>query len=123
MFQGFYSSRDAGDLSTVLLRDYQTVGDLSQQLLPQTAVIVIRFVLAAVCLSWFNGMMTLALFAVIPLGTSLCVLSLRRMGTVAPISSRPSVKWLPASWNMSMAFNPPGLQFGWPALPKPQEVI
>ena len=71
---GFYSSRDAGDLSTVLLRDYKTVGDLSQQLLPQTAVIVIRFVLAAVCLSWFNGMMTLALFAVIPLGTSLCVL-------------------------------------------------
>ena len=48
---GFYSSRDAGDLSTVLLRDYQTVGNLSQQLLPQTAVIVIRFVLAAVCLS------------------------------------------------------------------------
>ena len=60
---GFYSSRDAGDLSTVLLRDYQTVGDLSQQLLPQVAVIVIRFVLAAVCLSWFNGWMTLVLFA------------------------------------------------------------
>ena len=29
---GFYSARDAGDLSTVLLRDYQTVGDLSQQM-------------------------------------------------------------------------------------------
>ena len=80
---GFYSSRDAGDLSTVLLRDYQTVGDLSQQLLPQTAVIVIRFVLAAVCLSWFNGMMTLALFAVIPLALPFAFWSLRRMGTVS----------------------------------------
>ena len=80
---GFYSSRDAGDLSTVLLRDYQTVGDLSQQLLPQVAVIVIRFVLAAVCLSWFNGMMTLALFAVIPLALPFAFWSLRRMGTVS----------------------------------------
>ena len=80
---GFYSSRDAGDLSTVLLRDYQTVGDLSQQLLPQVAVIVIRFVLAAVCLSWFNGWMTLALFAVIPLALPFAFWSLRRMGTVS----------------------------------------
>lgn len=49
---GFYSARDAGDLSTVLLRDYQTVGDLSQQMLPQVAVILIRFVLAAVLFGW-----------------------------------------------------------------------
>ena len=51
---GFYSARDAGDLSTVLLRDYQTVGDLSQQMLPQVAVILIRFVLAAVLLALFD---------------------------------------------------------------------
>ena len=47
---GFYSVRDAGDLSTVLLRDYQTVGDVSQMMLPQVAVILIRFALAAVLL-------------------------------------------------------------------------
>lgn len=80
---GFYSSRNAGDLSTVLLRDYQTVGDLSQQLLPQVAVIVIRFVLAAVCLSWFNGWMTLALFVVIPLALPFAFWSLRQMGMVS----------------------------------------
>ncbi|MDO4281247.1 MAG: ABC transporter ATP-binding protein [Peptococcaceae bacterium] len=80
---GFYASRDAGDLSTVLLRDYQTVGDLSQQLLPQSAVIVIRFALAAVCLSWFNGWMTLALFVVIVLALPFALWSMRRMGTVS----------------------------------------
>ena len=111
---GFYSSRDAGDLSTVLLRDYQTVGDLSQQLLPQVAVIVIRFVLAAVCLSWFNGWMTLALFAVIPLALPLRSGACGGWGRSAPISSGPSVKCPPASWNMSMAFKPSGPSI-WPA--------
>ena len=57
--------------------------DLSQQLLPQVAVIVIRFVLAAVCLSWFNGWMTLALFVVIPLALPFAFWSLRRMGMVS----------------------------------------
>ena len=44
---------------------------------------MIRFVLAAVCLSWFNGWMTLALFAVIPLALPFAFWSLRRMGTVS----------------------------------------
>lgn len=52
---GFYSARDAGDLSTVLLRDYQTVGDLSQQMLPQVAVILIRFVLPLCCWRRLTG--------------------------------------------------------------------
>lgn len=80
---GFYASRDAGDLSTVLLRDYQTVGDLSQQMLPQVAVILIRFTLAAICLSWLNGWMTLALFSVIPLALPFAFWSLKRMGQVS----------------------------------------
>lgn len=80
---GFYSARDAGDLSTVLLRDYQTVGDLSQQMLPQVAVILIRFVLAAVLLAAFDWRMTLAVFLVIPLALPFAFLSLRRMGRIS----------------------------------------
>ena len=80
---GFYSARDAGDLSTVLLRDYQTVGDLSQQMLPQVAVILIRFVLAAVLLALFDWRMTLAVFLVIPLALPFAFLSLRRMGRIS----------------------------------------
>ena len=79
----FTLAETLGICPTVLLRDYQTVGDLSQQLLPQVAVIVIRFVLAAVCLSWFNGWMTLALFVVIPLALPFAFWSLRRMGMVS----------------------------------------
>ena len=80
---GFYSARDAGDLSTVLLRDYQTVGDLSQQMLPQVAVILIRFVLAAVLLAVFDWRMTLAVFLVIPLALPFAFLSLCRMGRIS----------------------------------------
>ena len=80
---GFYSTRDAGDLSTILLRDYQTVGDLSQQLLPQVSVILIRFVLAAGLLAVFDWRMTLAVFLVIPLALPFAFLSLRRMGRVS----------------------------------------
>lgn len=80
---GFYSARDAGDLSTVLLRDYQTVGDLSQQMLPQVAVILIRFVLAAVLLAVFDWRMTLAVFLVILLALPFAFLSLRRMGRIS----------------------------------------
>lgn len=76
---GFYSSRDVGDLSTVLLRDYQTVGDLSQQLLPQVVVIIIRFALAIVVLSALDWRMTLVTFSVIPLALPFAFISLKRM--------------------------------------------
>lgn len=80
---GFYSARDAGDLSTVLLRDYQTVGDLSQQMLPQVAVILIRFALAIALLSIFDWRMMLAVFLVIPLALPFAFLSLKKMGRVS----------------------------------------
>lgn len=80
---GFYSARDAGDLSTVLLRDYQTVGDVSQQLLPQVAVILIRFTLAIALLSVFDWRMMIATFLVIPLALPFAFLSLKKMGRVS----------------------------------------
>lgn len=80
---GFYARRDAGDLSTVLLRDYQTVGDLSQQLLPQVAVILVRFALAIALLSVFDWRMMLATFLVIPLALPFAFYSLKKMGRVS----------------------------------------
>lgn len=59
---GFFSNRDAGDLSTVLLRDYSEIENFAQQLLPQVATILIRFLLAVFVLSAFDGRMTIAVF-------------------------------------------------------------
>lgn len=76
---GFFSNRDAGDLSTVLLRDYSEIENFAQQLLPQVATILIRFLLAAFVLSTFDGRMTIAVFLVIPLALPFAFLSYQRM--------------------------------------------
>ena len=76
---GFFSSRDAGDLSTVLLRDYSEIENFAQQILPQVATILIRFTLAIIVLSAFNVKMMLAVFIVIPLALPFAIISMRRM--------------------------------------------
>lgn len=76
---GFFSSRDAGDLSTVLLRDYTEVENLMQQFLPQAATICVRLIFAAVILGMFNLKMTIAVFIVIPLSIPFVVISYGRM--------------------------------------------
>ncbi|MBE5864491.1 MAG: ABC transporter ATP-binding protein [Lachnospiraceae bacterium] len=76
---GFFSSRDAGDLSTVLLRDYSEIENFAQQILPQVATILIRFSLAIVVLSAFDVRMMLAVFIVIPLALPFALISMKRM--------------------------------------------
>ncbi|MCR5812715.1 MAG: ABC transporter ATP-binding protein/permease [Lachnospiraceae bacterium] len=78
---GFFSSRDAGDLSTVLLRDYTEIETFAQQILPQVATILIRFALAILVLSAFNVKMMLAVFIVIPLALPFALISMKRMET------------------------------------------
>lgn len=80
---GFFNNRDAGDLSTVLLRDYAEVENLSQQILPQIATILIRFGLALIVLTAFDWRMMLATFAVIVLALPCAWWSYRRMGRVS----------------------------------------
>ena len=80
---GFFSSRDAGDLSTVLLRDYTEVESFSQKLLPQIATLVIRYLLALIVLTAFDWRMMLAVFAAIPLALPFAFLSCRRMGHIS----------------------------------------
>lgn len=76
---GFFSSRDAGDLSTVLLRDYSEIENFAQQILPQVATILIRFTLAIIVLSAFDVKMMLAVFIVIPLALPFALISMKRM--------------------------------------------
>ncbi|MCR5500172.1 MAG: ABC transporter ATP-binding protein/permease [Acetatifactor sp.] len=76
---GFFSGRDAGDLSTVLLRDYSEIENFAQQILPQVATILIRFSLAVIVLSAFDVRMMLAVFAVIPLALPFALISMKRM--------------------------------------------
>ena len=76
---GFFSNRDAGDLSTVLLRDYSEIENFAQQILPQVATILIRFTLAIIVLSAFDVKMMLAVFIVIPLALPFALISMKRM--------------------------------------------
>lgn len=80
---GFFNNRDAGDLSTVLLRDYSEIENLSQQILPQIATILIRYALALIVLTAFDWRMMLATFAVIVLALPCGWWSYRRMGRVS----------------------------------------
>lgn len=80
---GFFNNRDAGDLSTVLLRDYTEIENLSQQILPQIATILIRYAFAVIILSAFDWRMMLAVFAVIPIALPFAFLSYRSMSHVS----------------------------------------
>ncbi|MEL7622994.1 MAG: ABC transporter ATP-binding protein [Clostridiales bacterium] len=74
---GFYNRRSAGDLTTVLLRDYETVEANCNSLMPTAAVIAARLSMALIVLTVFDWRMMLATIAVIPLAIPLAVLSYR----------------------------------------------
>ena len=76
---GFFSDRDAGDLSTVLLRDYTEIETFAQQMLPQVATILVRFSIALVVLSVFDVRMMAAVFIVIPLAFPFAIISMKKM--------------------------------------------
>ncbi|MBQ6889176.1 MAG: ABC transporter ATP-binding protein [Lachnospiraceae bacterium] len=76
---GFFGNRDAGELSTVILRDYSDIEILAQQFLPQVATVLIRFLLALIVLTAFDWRMMIAVFIVIPLAIPFAFLSYHRM--------------------------------------------
>lgn len=80
---GFFGRRDAGDLSTVLLRDYTEVENLASGLIPQVSVILVRLALAIVVLSAFDWRMMLAVALVIPLAMPFAFISYRKMGRIS----------------------------------------
>lgn len=80
---GFYNKRDAGDLSTVLLRDYTEVESLASGIVPQISVILVRLVLSIIVFSVFDWRMMLAMFLVVLLALPFAFISYHRMGKVS----------------------------------------
>lgn len=80
---GFFGRRDAGDLSTVLLRDYTEVETLASGLIPQISVILVRLALSIIVLSAFDWRMMLAVVLVIPLALPFAFASYRKMGRIS----------------------------------------
>lgn len=76
---GFFADHDAGELSTLLMRNYEEIENLSSSVVANGAVIIIRLLIALIVLSIFNIKMTLAMFIVIPLAIPFAVISYRRV--------------------------------------------
>lgn len=76
---GFYNRRDVGDLTTILIRDYESVENNCNDLVPKVAVIAARLSLALIVLTVFDWRMMLAAIAVILLSIPLAVMSYRRL--------------------------------------------
>lgn len=76
---GFFADHDAGELSTLLMRNYEEIENLSSSVVANGAVIIIRLLMAFIVLSIFNVKMTLAMFIVIPLAVPFAVISYRRV--------------------------------------------
>ena len=76
---GFFADHDAGELSTLLMRNYEEIENLSSSVVANGAVIIIRLLMAFIVLSIFNIKMTLAMFIVIPLAIPFAVISYRRV--------------------------------------------
>lgn len=76
---GFYSGRDAGDLVTVLLRDFGVVEANNDTVIPKAAVVIARTSAVLVAFSVFDWRMTMAAFSVIPLSVPFAVAAYRRL--------------------------------------------
>lgn len=76
---GFYATHDAGSLSTLLVRDYEEIENMSASMVGNIAVIGLRLLLALIVLTVFNWKMTIAMFIVIPLAIPFVVLSYKRL--------------------------------------------
>lgn len=76
---GYFATHDVGELSTLLMRNYEEIENLSSSIVANGAVILIRLLIALVVLSIFNVKMTLAMFIVIPLAIPFAVISYKRV--------------------------------------------
>ena len=76
---GYFATHDAGELSTLMMRNYEEIENLSSSVVANGAVIVIRLLIALIVLSIFNAKMTLAMFIVIPLAIPFAVISYKRV--------------------------------------------
>lgn len=78
---GFFKSRDAAELSTILLRDYHVVESTAAHSLPFITVALVRLVMGIILLGIFDWRMMLASILVIPLSIPFVVFSAKRIGS------------------------------------------
>ena len=64
---GYFATHDAGELSTLLMRNYEEIENLSSSIAANGTVILIRLLIALIVLGIFDVRMMLAMFIVIPL--------------------------------------------------------
>ncbi|MBP3234654.1 MAG: ABC transporter ATP-binding protein [Eubacterium sp.] len=76
---GYFATHDAGELSTLLMRNYEEIENLSSSIVANGAVILIRLLIALVVLGIFNVKMMLAMFIVIPLAIPFAIISYNRV--------------------------------------------
>lgn len=76
---GFYATHDAGSLSTLLVRDYEEIENMSSSMVGNITVIGLRLLLSLIVLTAFNWQMTIAMFIVIPLAIPFVVISYKRL--------------------------------------------
>lgn len=77
---GFYNRHDAGDLSSVLLRDYSTVEHYGGEILGQVGALLARLLVAIGAFVAIDWRMALAMIAVIPLALPFLFLGFRQLG-------------------------------------------
>ncbi len=85
---GFYSERDAGDLTSVLLRDYRTVENYGGELLSQAGCILARLAVFSMFLAVFDVRMAAATLAVVPLALPFLYLGFRGLSRVSDEMAR-----------------------------------
>ena len=76
---GFFNQRDAGELSTVLLRDFTTIENLANSFAPQIAITLVRLLMSFLFLAIFDIRMAFALFITIPCTLPFALISYKRM--------------------------------------------
>ncbi len=76
---GFYATHDAGSISTLLVRDYEEIENLSSSMVSNITVIGLRLLAALIVMSIFNVKMTLAMFIVIPLAIPFAIISYKQL--------------------------------------------
>lgn len=79
---GFYSKRDSGDLSTVLLRDYSAVESTGTGSMPAIITIGARLSLSLLVFGFFDWRMLAAMLLVVPLCIPLGVMAFKRLGKI-----------------------------------------
>ena len=87
---GFYDRAGAGDVVSVLQRDFETVTNYGWDVLSQVATIVARLLLALVVLLFFDWRLALATFAVVPVAVPFLMRGFHTMGESSEALTRAS---------------------------------